>query len=128
MSEDKRDECWSVDPDEALRRDKLGYDPETETYYVQYDEEDVADLTTKIVKSVAAITGETPLDLEALYTVIDPGVLQKLFETPRSNPTEHEGVYVTFEFASCELTISWDGEIRITPPDDVSTHGTTTDR
>ncbi|ODR79566.1 hypothetical protein BG842_06585 [Haladaptatus sp. W1] len=100
----------------TLPEDRVGYDPETKTYYAQFD---TATLIPTIIQSVAAVTGKPSQELDPLYEVIDPDALEKLFDNPRHNSPEHEGVYVSFKFASCKLSVSWDGEIRITPPHDV---------
>jgi hypothetical protein len=116
MTEHTSSESRSVDFEQTFREDRVGYDPKTETYYAQYDTENVDELTTSIIQSVSAVTGDLPRELDPLYNVIDPDALKDLFDKPRRNPLEHNGVYVTFKFASCEIAISWDGEIRITPP------------
>ncbi|WP_458190893.1 HalOD1 output domain-containing protein [Haladaptatus sp. NG-WS-4] len=119
MTEDVSSKNRSVDFEQTLREDRVGYDPETETYYAQYDTEDVENLTTTIIRSVSAVTGDSPQEFDPLYDVIDPDALEDLFDKPRRNAPNHEGVYVTFKFASCELAINWDGEIQITPPQNV---------
>ena len=41
MTEDVSSKNRSVDFEQTLREDRVGYDPETETYYAQYDTENV---------------------------------------------------------------------------------------
>ena len=120
MTEDVSVEKSSGDFEAVLREDRIGYDPETETYYAQYDTENIEDLTTTIIRSVSAVTGVPPREFDPLYDVIDPDALKDLFAKPRRNAPDHNGVYVIFEFASCEIAINWDGEIQVTPPQDVS--------
>ncbi|WP_227380251.1 HalOD1 output domain-containing protein [Haladaptatus halobius] len=120
MTKHTSSENRSVDLEKRLREDRVGYDPETETYYAQYDIENVDELTTSITRSVSAVTGDPPQEFGPLYDVIDPDALEDLFDKFRRNAPDHGGVYVTFKFASCEIAVSWDGEIQITPPQDVS--------
>lgn len=121
MRDHGRTEGEPIDAEGLHRQDRVGYDPLTQTYYAQYGGERSAGLTAKVVRFVAAITGETPLELEPLYTVIDPEALEGLFDNARNNPDEHEGMYVTFEFESCQITVSWGGEIRVKPSNEAST-------
>jgi hypothetical protein len=120
MTGDASSENRSVDFEQILQADRVGYDPEMETYYAQYDTENVENLTTTIIRSVSAVTGDSPREFDPLYDVIDPDALKDLFDKSRRNAPNHDGVHVSFKFASCEIAINWDGEIRITPPQDVS--------
>ena len=117
MTEKTPDGNRSDDLGKIFQEDRVGYDPETETYYAQYDTENIEGLTTTIIRSVSAVTGQPPQELGPLYDVIDPDALEDVFDKPRRNASEHCGMYVSFTFASCKIAISWDGEIRITPQD-----------
>ncbi|WP_312908265.1 HalOD1 output domain-containing protein [Natronosalvus caseinilyticus] len=122
MSENECNEDASTDLKSFLRQDRAGYDPKTESYYAQYDVENSETLVTTVVRSVAAITGKTPVELDPLYTTIDPDALKQVLDNSRSDSTKQGSVSITFDFASCEITISCDGTMRIEPPDDAPPH------
>ena len=122
MSENEGNEDASTDLKKLLRQDRVGYDPETESYYAQYDMGNSEALVTTVVQSVAALTGETPIELDPLYETIDPDALKQVLDKSGSDSSKQESVSVTFDFAACEITIYCDGTMRIELPDDASSH------
>lgn len=122
MSENEFTEDASTCLKKFLRQDRVGYDPETESYYAQYDTESSEALVTTVVQSVAALTGKTPVELDPLYATIDPDALQQVLDNSRSDSSKQESVSVTFNFASCEITLYCDGTMRIEPPDNAPPH------
>lgn len=119
MSANEVNEDASTDLKKLLRQDRVGYDPKTESYYAQYDVDNSETLVTTVVRSVAAITGKNPVELDPLYATVDPDALEQVLDESRSDSSKQESVSVIFDFASCEITISCDGTVRIEPPDHV---------
>lgn len=123
MSESEFNGDASPDLKKLFRKDRVGYDPTTESYYGKYDVETSETLVTTVVRSVAAITGKPPVELDPLYTAIDPDALKQVLDNSRSDSTKQGSVSITFDFASCEITIYRDGTMRIEPPDHAPPHG-----
>lgn len=70
---------------------------------------DIEHLVTSIVEATATITDQSILDLEPLYTVIDPDALETLFRDRVDGVRRGE---VSFSYSGCAVTVT-DGE-RIT--------------
>lgn len=70
-------------------------------------------LSDTVVRAVAAAKDVDPLDLEPLYTVVDPDALNNLFRpTIGSSPTDLE---LHFTMADCEVVVHGDGEVVVSP-------------
>lgn len=63
------------------------------------------DITETIISELADQEGVDPLELEPLYTSIDPDALQTLYEPPND---VHR---VEFEYADYKVTIEDEGQI-----------------
>lgn len=72
------------------------------------------DISDTVVTTVAAATGVDPLELDPLYTVVDPDALDRIFQPSiGSPPTDLE---LRFSMAGCQVTVHADGEVAVTPP------------
>lgn len=60
----------------------------------------------ELISLVSEAKGEEPLELPPLYDTIDPVALHQLLESDKSQTTS-----VTFEYAGCEIMVTWNGEI-----------------
>lgn len=78
-----------------------------------------------VVVAVAKAKGVDPLELEPLGNVIDPEALDRIFaETDDSLPSG----WLTFRMAGCEVTVTSDGELSVTPKTDVESAAALEDR
>ncbi|SFC52199.1 hypothetical protein SAMN05444422_109214 [Halobiforma haloterrestris] len=66
-----------------------------------------------IVTAVADARGVDPTELPPLYYAIDPDAIDQLFQSQVQN----ESLRVQFTFAGCNVTISSDGQVTVTPTD-----------
>lgn len=71
------------------------------------------DITETVVTAVAEATGVEPLELEPLYTVVDPDALNRLFAPSSSGRSPF--VEICFSMAGCEVVVHCDGEVVVTP-------------
>lgn len=98
--------------------DKVGYDPESNTYHAQYDWTDAEPLSNAVVKAVSVAIGDNPADIEPLYNVVNPDALDQLFAPTDSGTRRDHGGTITFPFNQCEVLVYWDGTIVVHPADD----------
>lgn len=70
------------------------------------------ELTSTVVSAVAEAKGVDPLELEPLYSYVDPDALNRLFR-PSDRSTSIE---FRFQFADCVVEIGGDREVTVTPP------------
>ena len=71
-------------------------------------------ISETVVTAVAEAKDVDPLDLDPLYTVVDPDALNSVFRpTTGSPPTSME---LHFSMAGCQVVIHGDGEVVVTPP------------
>ena len=71
-----------------------------------------------IASTVAAVRGTDPLSLPPLYDCIDVDALEALFEGSRGRRSNAIGS-VSFVYAGYDVTVDFDGWIRITPTSDI---------
>lgn len=69
-------------------------------------------VSTKVVTRVADAKGVDPTELSPLYYAIDPDALDQIFE-----PLQSGTVQVQFTFAGCDVTVSSDRQVTVTPID-----------
>ncbi|MFU8869128.1 HalOD1 output domain-containing protein [Natronococcus sp.] len=81
-------------------------------YVVQYDRLDTNPLSVTIAEAVATYRGTDAIDLEPLHYAVNADALERLFE-PRADGLRTGGS-VTFEYSDCLITVTADGEIRVT--------------
>lgn len=67
------------------------------------------DIVPTIIRAVADVRGEDELSFEPrLYEVIDPDAVEKCVESAKTS------MELNFEFASCLVSVTGDGEIHVT--------------
>lgn len=98
----------------AGSRERLQYDPQTESYHLTYDWRVSEPLSTLIITAIADITGNAPTDLEPLYDRIDPDALDRLF-SPNPDGSLGAAGPVTFTFHGHEVTVERHGHVVIRP-------------
>lgn len=67
-----------------------------------------------VISTVATAVGADPLDLEPLYSVVDPDALDSLFRSSMESPAA--ALELRFSMAGCQVTVHADGEVAVTPP------------
>lgn len=89
------------------------YDPETETYRVDFDETEWKP-STVVVLAIAAVTDSDAREVETLNDRIDPDCLDGIF-APRKDGTPRGEGRLTFPFAEHEVTVHGDGVVVLDP-------------
>lgn len=84
-----------------------------------HDAETDESLAYTVVTAVAAIRDTDPVDLPTLYECVDVDALDALVDGSRTRPGGVDG-HVTFAYAGCEVTVDFDGWIRLSPLTDES--------
>lgn len=86
------------------------YDPATDVYRYAVDEDEpVADA---VVRAVAVVTDQEPLDVGPLYEAVDPDALESVVESLHG--AERTEWSVEFSFERCHVTVTGDGSIELT--------------
>lgn len=100
--------------------DRRGYDPNTQTFHVQYNWEATGGLTSAIVGAIAEVTGEDPGDMDPIYESVDPVDLENVLES-MGNFNPHSYGSVQFEHGGRFITVDTTGEIQVEcrPDDDL---------
>lgn len=80
-------------------------------YIARYDRRDCEPLSVAVVSAVATYNEVDATDLEPLHEAVDTDALDRLFDHLPAD-ADVTGL-VRFEYDSCLVTISADGEIRI---------------
>lgn len=93
----------------------LEYDPQDQSYRLDYSRAERDELTTTVVAVVSELTG-VPLERMALNGVVHPDALNRLF-SDRQDGTARDGGTLTFCLAGCEVTVVAHREIRFAPSD-----------
>lgn len=75
------------------------------------DDDDAA--SDRVVRTVAALTDDDPVDLPPLYEVIDPEALDALVDDSAAEECE-----IAFEYAETEVYFSPGGDLHVTTADD----------
>lgn len=71
-------------------------------------------ISETVITAVAEAKGVDPLELDPLYTVVDPDALNSMFRpSVGSPPTSLE---LRFSMAGCQVVVHGDGEVAVTPP------------
>lgn len=71
-------------------------------------------LSQRVIEQVARETDTDPIDLEPLFTRIDPDALDALFSDGAGTTVRAEGE-VTFPMAGCDVTVDASGAIDVEP-------------
>lgn len=96
----------------AVDDDRVGYDPETETFHARFDGE-AETVTLAVVETVAAVTGREFGSMTPLFHIVDPEALSALVETTSARP-----IAVSFSYEGCCVTVSNDGTVVVEPPEE----------
>ncbi|WP_224450313.1 HalOD1 output domain-containing protein [Haloprofundus salilacus] len=75
-----------------------------------YDDE----ISTTVVMAVADAKGVDPLELEPIYSVIDPDALNRVFQPTVGSA--RDSLELQFSMAGCDVVVRGDGEVVVTPP------------
>ncbi|SFF87061.1 hypothetical protein SAMN04488063_0597 [Halopelagius inordinatus] len=103
----------SVSLDSLDSAGALTYHDETKTYRTEYDQRVDAPQEV-VVHSVAALEERSPIELDPLYTVIDPDALDQLF-APMINGRHVGDGKITFGYQGYEITLHSYGVVAIRP-------------
>lgn len=90
------------------------YDPDADSYRVEWDASEEVDLGILVVLSVAEVAGVDHSDLTPLNDVVDPDALNAIF-APRKDGIERAGGRVQFSLSGHAVTVDADGEILVDP-------------
>lgn len=91
----------------------VDFHKEEGTYRTQFDSH-TRPASEAILSAVVAATGNDPLELPPLYSVIDPDALDALFETPTPGASKQR-LTVTFEYADCRVSAKAHGTVVVEP-------------
>ena len=87
------------------------------SYRSQYESRTDESLSTAVVKAVAELLEKPPTDLDPLYEVVDPVVLNQAYEAISNFPDSEEDGSTTFTYSGCEVTVFWNGIIEVQTED-----------
>lgn len=93
----------------------LGFDRSTETYHAEHEWAGTDTIGATVVRSVAAVTGADPMEMAALYDIVDPDALDQLFRPP-GTAFRNDGGRVELVYAGCDVAVHRDGRLVIRPP------------
>lgn len=88
-------------------------DDAANSYRSQYESRTDESLSTAVVKAVAEFLDTPPTDLDPLYEVVDPVVLNQAYEAINTFPDTEEDGSTTFTYSGCEVTVLWNGIIEV---------------
>lgn len=100
--------------DEAIE-----HDPESNTYRAAFDGS-AESPSTAVVSVVATVADRDPLEMESLYSVVDPDALDTLMNPVRADPSRGD-THVGFTLDGHEVTVHSYGVISVRPPDEMNT-------
>lgn len=95
---------------------RLTFESDIEAYSTQFDLQSTSPAMA-LVSAVADVLETDPLDLDPLYEAVDTDALNDLL---RPNSFGENPVWVSFTFASCEVSMASDGRVEITPHEEDS--------
>lgn len=72
-----------------------------------------------VISTVATVAETDPMDLEPLYSAVDPDALNALFESPATDASRDD-IRVTFAFHGHEVTVYSSGVITVRQPQETS--------
>jgi hypothetical protein len=90
------------------------------------DTDDTLSVSQRVVEKVAAETEIDPLEMEPLYTRVDPDCLESLFRDD-SMPGDRNQGHIAFPMAGCEVVVEANGAIDVTPYGDAAGGTSTTE-
>lgn len=71
-------------------------------------------ISERVIEKVAAATNSDPIDLEPLFSRIDPDALDSLFSNGAGGLVRDQGE-LTFPMSGCSVTVSADGTVDVEP-------------
>lgn len=71
-------------------------------------------ISERVIEQVAAATNQDPIDLEPLFSRVDPDALDALFSNGAGATVRAEG-QLTFPMGGCEVTVTADGSVDVEP-------------
>lgn len=75
---------------------------------------EMAAISERVIEKVAAVTGTDPLEMEPLYSRVDPDCLESLFDD-RTVPESRNQGHVAFPLDGCQVVVEADGTVEVTP-------------
>jgi hypothetical protein len=96
-------------------------------HHVTYDWETDASLSSTIVETLAAVNETEPINMEPLFTVINPDALDQLFEPLCGSDRRNGDGRIEFLFDDHRIIVSASGEITIRPDSQDATQDNITD-
>lgn len=87
-------------------------DDTDETYVTSFEPGDRP--SESVVRAIATLTDESPIDLTPLYEAIEPDALDSLFDHARRSD-ESGRQRLTFAYAGYEVLVCDDGTVEVTP-------------
>lgn len=100
-----------TDPNVAADR----YLGEAHTFH--HDWTGATPLHYSVVSGVGAVTNVEPHALPALYEVVDPDSLDRLFLS--ATEEQRSDLAISFSFAGCDVRVNGTGEVTVRPADPV---------
>jgi len=70
-------------------------------------------VSQRVIAEVAATTGKDPLEMEPLYTRVDPDCLETIFSGDSRTAARNRG-QISFPMAGCHVTVKADGTVDVT--------------
>lgn len=74
------------------------------------------DVSETVVMAVAEAKDVDPVDLEPLYTTVDPDALNNVFRPTVGCSTST--MKLSFSMADCQVVVKGDGDVVVTPPEE----------
>lgn len=71
-------------------------------------------ISERVIEQVAERTNSDPIELEPLFSRVDPDALDSLFSNGAGSIARTEG-QLSFPMAGCEVTVSADGTVDVVP-------------
>ncbi|WP_226482050.1 HalOD1 output domain-containing protein [Natrinema amylolyticum] len=93
--------------------ESLEFDRESGTYRAQYDRDATA-ASMAVIAAVSNVLSVDPVELDPLHYTVDTDALDELV---RRRDTPHGSVDVSFTIEGCEITVSSNEVVTLSPPD-----------
>lgn len=79
-----------------------------------FDADEADSVSNRVIARVAEVTETDPLELEPLYSTVDPDCLDAIFQTGGSTSGQ-DGGFIQFTMEGCRVVVSADGSVDVTP-------------
>lgn len=87
-------------------------DPEGESYESDHEWGETDVPSAVVVRTVAALSGENPLDMPPLHDVVDPDALDEVLASGRAD--EERSIHVSFQYFGYSIDLDRDGHLEVT--------------